>query len=193
MEEVLKNENPTNKEKKGKKIGKFFTVLLFVLIVFLASALITSLVMKAKGYFLVTVDGPSMEDTIKDNDKLVALKGAKINSGDIIIISGEKSYELIKRAIAFSGDTVEIKDGKVYVNGEELDEPYAKGVTKEIDGNVSWTIEEGEIFYLGDNRENSIDSRSSLGVCTTGQVEGVVCDWSLSLRPFNNFIFGLFS
>ena len=190
----MEQENLENKKttKKQSKVSKFFTVLFFVLIVFMASVLLTSLIMRAKGYFLVTVDGDSMERTIQDDDKLVALKNAKVDYGDIIIVRDVKSYDLIKRAIAFSGDTVEIKDGVVYLNGQLLDEPYALGTTYKETEVTIWQLEDGEVFYLGDNRENSADSRL-YGVCTLNNVAGVVCEWSLTLRPFNNFIFGLFS
>jgi signal peptidase I len=85
--------------------------------------------------------------------------------GDIIVfnppVSSEKPY--IKRVIAIPGDTVQIKDdGYVYVNGVQLDEPYIKpGITKECGFACDpIVIPDGDIFVLGDNRNNSRDSRS---------------------------------
>jgi signal peptidase I len=112
-----------------------------------------------------------------------------VSYGDIVVISGEAGYDLIKSVIAVEGQTVELIDGKVYVDGEMLEESYAKGETKPLTAKTVWVLKEGEIFYLGDNRENSSDSRSSYDICSLEQIEGVICGWSLKLRPLNNFFF----
>lgn len=184
-------ENELGSIKKGNKSkkGKVFTIILTVLIVIMATMLITVMAMKSAGYFLVVVDGASMEDTIKDGDKLVAKSVSKVSYGDIVVISGEAGYDLIKRVIAVEGQTVELIDGKVYVDGEMLEESYAKGETEPLTAKTVWVLKEGEIFYLGDNRENSSDSRSSYDICSLEQIEGVICGWSLKLRPLNNFFF----
>ncbi|BCJ93210.1 signal peptidase I [Anaerocolumna cellulosilytica] len=82
-----------------------------------------------------------------------------------------KHEMLVKRAIGVAGDVVDIKDGLVYINGEALDEPYAKGVT--FPGKVSMpiTVGEDQLFVLGDNREVSIDSRD-FGLVDYDQLEG---------------------
>lgn len=69
----------------------------------------------------------------------------------------------VKRIIALPGQTVDIKDGKVLVDGKPLDEPYYKGITNPTDISVSYpvTVEEDMVFVMGDNRSNSEDSRSS--------------------------------
>lgn len=70
---------------------------------------------------------------------------------------GEDDSNKVRRVIGIPGDTIEIKNGKVYRNGELLEEPYAIGKIRE---NVeAVTLREGEIFVLGDNREESLDSR----------------------------------
>ena len=77
-----------------------------------------------------------------------------------------KKVYYVKRVIATEGQTVDIRDGAVYVDGEALDEPYIKGVTYPTDIAVEFpqTVEEGYVFVMGDNREHSSDSRvSSLG------------------------------
>lgn len=69
----------------------------------------------------------------------------------------------VKRIIGLPGDTVDIKNGKVLLNGEILDEPYYEGITGMTDALVDYpvTVEEGHVFVMGDNRPNSKDSRSS--------------------------------
>ncbi len=74
-----------------------------------------------------------------------------------------KKLYYIKRIIATEGQTVEIYDGKVFVDGKELDEPYANGLTFPTDSQVEYpfTVSEDCVFVMGDNRGNSSDSRSS--------------------------------
>ena len=140
-------------------------------------------------FFTVQVKGQSMQPTLYTNDLLMANRVKKVERGSIIIIEGETGYWLIKRVIACDeGDKIEIKDGYVYLNGVKLNESY---VLK--DGVTEWTSEEqtvelkaGEIFYLGDNRQNSSDSRN-YGTCKDGQVVGVVEEWSLSLKGIGRF------
>jgi signal peptidase I len=84
--------------------------------------------------------------------------------GDIVVlhppIDGGKPY--IKRVIGLPGETVSIHDGAVYINGERLDEPYLNGVATTWAGSIraeELTIEDDEVFVMGDNRNNSTDSR----------------------------------
>ena len=91
----------------------------------------------------------------------------------------------VKRIIALPGQTVDIKDGNVYVDGKLFNEPYFKGVTNITDHSVSYplTVDEGMVFVMGDNRSNSEDSRSS----RLGQVpfEAVVGKAQFRFFPFN--------
>lgn len=74
----------------------------------------------------------------------------------------KKKY-YVKRVIAMPGQTLDLRDGKVYVDGEELDEPYYEGITSSIDPTVEYpiTVKDDMVFVMGDNRPHSKDSRSS--------------------------------
>lgn len=98
----------------------------------------------------------------------------------------QKKY-YVKRVIALPGQTVDIKNGRVYVDGEMLQEDYYNGVTSPTDPSVSYpqTVEENMVFVMGDNRENSADSRSS----SLGQVpfEAIKGKAIFRLFPFSSF------
>lgn len=109
------------------------------------------------------VKGKSMLPTLAENQCIVSehitLQFRKLTRGDIIsVYSGvnRDSSLAIKRVIAIGGDTIECKEGVLKVNGEVLKEKYAKGVTGTIKRK---TLENDEIFVMGDNREKSNDSR----------------------------------
>lgn len=115
----------------------------------------------------VGVDGDSMYPTLKDGD-WVAVSGvtANIENGDIIVSTQpwERNVPIIKRVIAVGGDTVYIDfdSNAVYVNGEKLDEPYIAELTRvSYDVEFPITVDEGKLFVMGDNRNVSLDSRSS--------------------------------
>jgi len=97
------------------------------------------------------------KDELSFIDKLIAKKDMPSNL--------DKKY-YVKRIIGMPGQTVDIVDGKVYVDGKKLDEPYYDGTTSSIDPTVEYpvTVEEDHVFVMGDNRNHSTDSRaSSLG------------------------------
>lgn len=75
----------------------------------------------------------------------------------------EGTQDFIKRVMAVSGDTIEGRDGAVYVNGEAIEEPYLPEGTQTADFPL-YPVPQGEIFVMGDNRGNSDDSRSSGGI-----------------------------
>lgn len=115
------------------------------------------------------VDGPSMKPTLENNDKLVvSTVGYKAKVGDIVVISetGDLDEPIVKRIVAVGGDTVDINftTGVVTVNGTE--ENYSDELTtQQFDIAFPVTVPEGSVFVLGDNRGNSLDSRSTRVGC----------------------------
>lgn len=118
------------------------------------------------------VQGRSMESTLHDRERVIVNKAIYYlqdpHPGDIVIIHPDASGDnWIKRVIAVAGDKVEAKNDQLYINGQPLDEPYlaenkqkaaAAGVTLTDDfGPI--TVEPGSVFVMGDNRNNSMDSR----------------------------------
>lgn len=113
----------------------------------------------------------SMEPTIMTNDKVLAEKFSYMfgqpKRGDIVTFDDPhiNSRVLIKRIIAMDGDVVDLKNGYVYINGERQDEPYADGKSYPLDTTGAdpitypYTVPEGYMWVMGDNRENSSDSR----------------------------------
>lgn len=115
--------------------------------------------------FNANIPSSSMEDTIQKGDRIFASRITylfdDIKRGDIVIFnSKEEGKYLVKRIIGLPGDSISITDDKIFVNGDMLEETYAKGTTSK--GNLkdeTIVVPKGKYFLLGDNRENSRDSR----------------------------------
>ncbi len=107
--------------------------------------------------------------------------------GDIIVFNpptlSDKPY--IKRVIGLAGETVEIKNGAVYIDGVKLDEPYIQdGITECNQVNCTpWKIPDGYIFVMGDNRRNSSDSR----IFGPVKIDSIIGKASLTYWPFRDF------
>ena len=110
-----------------------------------------------------------------DNEKVIYKKG-EAGKGEIVIIKRvDLSVKyLVKRIIAVEGDTLEIKDNELYLNNEVVNEPYIKEKMESTDYNKI-TIPTGKVFVMGDNRNKSVDSRSStIGLIDVKDIEGKV-------------------
>ena len=140
---------------------------------------------------IIQVDGSSMVPTLVNGDKLIVWgAGYTPQRGDVVIVDSYTSYgkPLVKRVIAKGGDTVSIDyaTGTVAVNGEVLQEDYiAEPTYLGYDVQFPYTVPEGTVFVMGDNRNQSLDSRSTyVGCIDERDILGRVL---LCFMPFTDF------
>ena len=134
--------------------------------------------------FKIIIPSGSMIPTINIDDRLFATRiynEEKLERGDIVVFySHEFQESMIKRLIGLPGDKIEIKNGVVFVNGEELSEDY---IQSKGDYTGYFEVPEESYFFLGDNRENSKDSRYWINpYINKDDIEGKA---QLRVYPFN--------
>ena len=166
-------------ENKGVVREIFEWVMCIVIAVAVAMFIKTFIMTVAK------VDGESMLDTLHDQERLIAWKlGYEPENNDVIIFQPKESTPqnrkfFVKRVIATENQTVEINydENAVYVDGVKIDEPYIYEEMLDISfGSTDyWVVPEDHVFVMGDNRNNSRDSRSdSVGFVDCDSIEGKV-------------------
>lgn len=140
---------------------------------------------------LQQVIGPSMNNTLENGDILILDKitynFVNVKRNDIISFYSEETKYLIKRVIGLPGDYIEFKNNKLYINSQEIPETYLKENTITNDFSLIElgyeTIPEDMYFVVGDNRENSKDSRNSeIGLIKKDNIIGKV---RFRIWPFN--------
>lgn len=148
-------------------LGRFVRLVILVAVVVAVSVGLRTYVIEP-----FEIPSASMETTIMTGDMVFAEKVSyelgEPEAGDIVVFNDPQipSRVLIKRVIATGGQTIDLQDGMVYVDGVALSERYATGASYPLEttaGNVEisypYTVPEGQVWVMGDNRENSSDSR----------------------------------
>lgn len=154
-----------NRKEARKKLVKkiLFTVLEVLIVIFIAFAI------THYGMETFTVSGQYMSPTLKNGDKILVNKISyrihSIKRNDVVIVKqsgSEHNYYSVERVIGLPGEKVQIKDGRVYINGKKLSEKY--DFPKMENGGLALeavTLDTGEYFVLCDNRNNGEDSRNA--------------------------------
>jgi len=147
---------PSQREEKRSGLMRFMVDVLETLV--LSVVLFVSInLISAR----IRVDGASMEPTLVSGEYVIvnrlSYRLGNPRQGDIIVFHYpvNPEEEFIKRVIGLPGDQIEVKNGSVYVNGQILEENYLRARTNYLG---TWTVPEGNLFVLGDNRNNSSDS-----------------------------------
>lgn len=125
---------------------------------------------------IATVSGESMYPTLHDKDIVIYKRhSVEYRQGDIVAIKRPNREEYVKRIIAVPGDTVNLQNGNIYVNGEKIVMKEALGKTEAKSDEITYplTVEDKEYFVLGDNREVSRDSRE-IGTVKESDIKGKI-------------------
>ncbi len=166
------------KKEKRKERKSFFLTLL--------TAFIIALSLRIFVFEFVGIDGPSMEPTLVKGESVVinklVYKYSTPSRGDVVVVLfPDVTEHYVKRVIGLPGETIQIKNGVVYINGQALSTDYYNKEEVPAGDFGPIVVEQGSVFLMGDNRNHSQDSRA-LGTLKisdiTGKVEFIV--W-----PFN--------
>ncbi|QVK18949.1 signal peptidase I [Mycoplasmatota bacterium] len=206
--EVEIDDNESNNENKNPKKDNVFKELLnYVILIAVAFGL--AQVIHRYIFTPVTVVGPSMMTKIHDDDRIFLSRLGKIERFDVVVFNVPTSKDpYIKRVIGLPGDDVKMVDYKLYINGNLVEEPYLNpdpiytGIDHAYSEHVSFTLEticritntncnvdghieipKGYYLVLGDNRNNSTDSRM-IGLISEDRVIGKA---KFIFYPFNRF------
>ena len=197
-----------NKEKRKKSVGR--EILEWILTIVAAVAI--ALPIRAFIFQLVRVDGVSMDDTLANNEIMFTTKfdyastwlclpwqdaetkenATRITTGgnpqrfDVVICRypGRGDTNFVKRVVGLPGETVELRDGYLYIDDVKYDEPYINDEYRSgwLNNFGPYTVPEGKYFVLGDHRNNSNDSRS-VGAISRDMIMGHV---RTVVYPFGN-------
>lgn len=141
-------------------------------VIFLIVILIRSFVVTP-----VIVSGTSMDSTLKDGEILLLNKFDKTYDRYDIVVFDYQGSKLVKRIIGLPGETVEYKDGILYINGKETEDNFSS-ITRDYKMDIE-VIPDGYYFVMGDNRNNSSDSRI-IGLIDEKSINGTT---TISLWP----------
>ncbi|WP_370875552.1 signal peptidase I [Bacillus horti] len=159
----------------------------------LGIAIIIAVVIRMFLFAPIVVDGTSMVPTLQHNERLIVNKAIyylqEPKRGDILVFHAELNKDWIKRVIGEPGDIVEVRNDELYINGERMNEPYLDESKALASGALTndfyEEVPEGHIFVMGDNRQNSRDSRSIGSI----SIDTVVGRADIVFWPFSDFQF----
>lgn len=181
----VKTEKEEIAETAWRSVFRWLYAIVGVLVVFFVSWTLF--------FHIVGVDGSSMQPTLSDNDRLfVYTFNYKPQNGDIVVIASETGDAyLVKRVVALEKQVVDVDStgGVVYVDGGAVEGEYAFPITKKAENEIAYpyTVPDGKIFVMGDNRDDSVDSRSRfVGAVDESRIIGKVV---FRFYPFSDFRF----
>jgi signal peptidase I len=135
-------------------------------------ALVIAFIIRFFFFTPIVVDGESMNPTLQDKDRMVVTKIGEPKRFDIVVFHAPDGRDYIKRVIGLPGDSIEYKNDVLFVNGKAYNEPYLEKYKKRLnDGTLTYsftlketavgseTVPKDSLFVMGDNRQNSKDSR----------------------------------
>ena len=135
------------KEKIIKTIKELIPYIIILIVVVLIRSFIVTPVM---------VSGTSMSPTLKGKEVMILNKmDKKFTRFEIVVLKTDHD-DIIKRVIALPGETISCENNKIYINGRKIEDKYGSGITSDF---KKIKLKNNEYFVLGDNRENSMDSR----------------------------------
>jgi signal peptidase I len=165
-------------------------------ILVVVGAVLAALLVKTFLFQAFRIPSESMVPTLLVGDRVlvnkVSYKLHDVHRGDVVVFtrpekledpSGTEPEDLIKRVVAVGGDTVVARDGVLYVNNQPMTEPYVQQGAGTFRLDEAVTVPEGQVFVMGDNRENSQDSRY-FGPISTDTIIGRAF---VRMFPFNRF------
>ena len=162
-------------EPRRKRKKRHFTVDWVVMVII---AIFFSLTIRSFLYEPFDVIGPSMQPTLQSGDFVIVNKWIyqfqQPNRGDVVVFHALEEKDYIKRVIALPGERVAMEKGKLKINGKVMSESYLPPTTK-TDDFPEQTVPAGKLFVMGDNRQNSRDSRDpDLGAISMNELVGRV-------------------
>lgn len=176
---------------RAKRIKNTKSILGWILTVVLA--LVFALFIRSYVFLVATVDGPSMQPTLTTNDRLFVTrftyKLSDVERGDIVICKYDTPLYpdmYVKRVIALSGETVSVVDGVVCINGAPIYEDYTLPSTEDnrFYNMDPYEVPAGHVFVMGDNRNNSADSRSE--IVGPISIDNIIGKAQVRIFPFTN-------
>lgn len=202
-------QTPVTASKPPNKWGGTFSTIAILIAAPLVALTLTAFIFQS-----YEVDGPSMETSLQNRDRLIVWKVprtiARITNhayiperSDVIVFVKHGVYEsgssrekqLIKRVIGLPGDRVVVSEGKITIYNKEhpdgynpdLNQEFSQNIASVTTGNVDIVVGEGEVFVCGDNRTNSLDSRA-FGTVSADDIVGKLTFRIFPINSFESFI-----